>query len=93
MFNIRKWLDQKLRVNVYTIREGRILRNCGRRPADIVELKDITTWHVDYEMVFDIVTIQLKDGTEFCWLDEHDDLLGILRENLREKMDDEQPNA
>jgi hypothetical protein len=82
MFKFRKWLDQKLGVNVYELREKRIVKERGRKPSDILALRDIAFWHVDYEMVFDVVTIRLKDGREIRWLDKYDDLLGILRTEL-----------
>jgi hypothetical protein len=85
MFNIGKWLDQKLGVNVYELRDGKIYKDRGRSPSDIVEIKDITAWRVEYEMVFDVVTMRFSGGEELRWLDKHDDLLGILREKLKDK--------
>jgi len=85
MFSLGKWLDQKLGVNVYALYDEKILKDRGREPADIILLQDISAWHVDEEMVFDVVTIQLSDGREIRWLDKYNDLLDILRAKMENK--------
>lgn len=85
MFGIRKWLDHKLGVDVYELRDRSIVKDRGRSPADVVALEAIASWHVEYEMIFDIVTIQLKNGAALRWLDKYNDLLDILRTEARAK--------
>jgi len=79
MFGIQKWLDNKLGIDIYELRGRSIVKDRGRSPGDVVALDAIASWHVEYEMVCDIVTIQLKDGAELRWLDKYNDLLEILR--------------
>ena len=83
MFRLRKWLDHKLGIGIYELRGGRIIKDRGRTPSCIVALQDIESWHIDYEMTFDIVTIRLKDGREVRWLDKYNDLLAILGRELK----------
>jgi len=87
MFGIRKWLDHKLGVDVYELRDEKIVKDHGRDPAGIVALQDVIRWHIDYEMVFDVITIWLKDGRELRWLDKYNDLIAILRSRLLNKED------
>lgn len=85
MFRLVKWLEQKLGTKVYELRDEKILKDRGRQTSDVISLDEITSWHVDYEMVFDIVTIQLRDGRMIQWLDKYNDLLDILRTKIKDK--------
>lgn len=81
----RYWLDKRLCQNVYRLVDDTIIKNRGRGPQERITLTAIVWWQVDYEMVFDIVQINHGNGDTLAWLDYHNDLLSILRTNLREK--------
>ena len=68
----------------YSLEGGSIVKNPGRRRSDSVVVAQIARWWVVYEMVFDIVCIELVSGEFVQWLDFRTDLLGILREHPRE---------
>jgi hypothetical protein len=87
MTRLQKWLDHKFGVNVYELRDGNIVKDRGRKPSDTLALSDIASWHVEHEMVFDIIRIRLQGGDEVRWLDTYNDLLGILRSELKDKED------
>jgi hypothetical protein len=42
-------------------------------------LADVVSWQIVMEMIFDIILIDLRDGTTVTWLDYKNDLIEILR--------------
>lgn len=72
-------LCRALKINVYELRDGMIIRHKSRNQMEQVNCCDIVAWSVEYEMVFDLVTIMLNDGSQLTWEDEYNDLLAILR--------------
>ena len=67
----------------YELTDGRIVKYQGRRTLDSIELAKITAWFVEYEMIFDFVVIRLGDDRQLVWLDYENDLLAIVRGELR----------
>jgi len=75
----------KLRNDVYELKSAEIIRGRGRTPGARVGLEEIVSWRTYHEMGFDLVTIELSDGSEVRWIDKNNDLIGILRSVAREK--------
>lgn len=71
-------IEKRLRIQCYTLVDGVIVRDRGRRIDDFVEVSQIVRWQVYPEMVFDIVQIELRSGNVVVWLDHYGDLLAIL---------------
>jgi hypothetical protein len=66
----------------YTLCDGQIVQQRGLFHRDAIDLANIVSWYVHYEMVFDCVVLSLRDGCEAVWLDYDNDLLSILGETL-----------
>jgi hypothetical protein len=73
------WVRRKLKIGVYDLQVGEIVSGRGRRPQDRIRVEEIRAWRICGEMAFDIIAIELVDGRVLNWLDEHDDLIAILR--------------
>jgi hypothetical protein len=73
------WLKRKLRIGVHELEGGQIVSGRGRRAQDRIRVEEIRAWRIFGEMGFDIIAIELADGRVLNWLDEHDDLIAILR--------------
>jgi hypothetical protein len=84
MWNIRKWIDSHLRINIFGHDGENIVSYCGRRKEHIPS-DQIAKWQVFPEMGFDVVQIVLRDGSVIHWHDKYNDLLSILREVAKEK--------
>jgi len=70
----------------YVLEEDGIHRIGGLFVRDrVLPLDHIVSWRVEYEMVFDIVRIELQDGSILTWFDYYNDLLGILRAEAGER--------
>jgi hypothetical protein len=76
---IHNWVARRFRIGTYELRDGQIISGRGRQAEDRIWINDVKAWHLHYEMVFNVVIIELADGRAVKWLDEFDDLLGILR--------------
>jgi hypothetical protein len=74
-----KWLAHTLKVGVYELRGGEIISCRGWRPEVRFEARTIVAWRVYAEMGFDIIAIELADGSMLNWIDKYNDLIGILR--------------
>lgn len=79
MSGLTKLLCRALRINVYEFNGDAIVHYRSLRTIEKIQLADIVSWSVEYEMTFDLVTIELKDGTSVILEDEYNDLLSILR--------------
>jgi hypothetical protein len=84
------WLERQLRritkEGHCRYAEGKVLRHRGLFTCDEIRVDDIVGWSVVPEMVFDIVTIWLRDGTVVRWLDTDDSLLETLRQHAASQM-------
>jgi len=79
MSRLTTWFCRALKINVYETDGVAIIHYRSRRIIDRIQLADIASWCVEYEMTFDLVTIKFKDGTSLILEDEYNDLLRILR--------------
>lgn len=79
------FLEHRCRINTYEQRNGLVVRHRGLFNEDPLMINDIANWQVTPEMTFDIVDIELGDGSIIRWLDEYDDLLSILRTAASER--------
>jgi len=68
-----------LKINIFKHMEGQIIHYRSLISTESVWLADIVSWSVHYDMLFDTVSIRLKDGRIVAWEDEYNDLLNILR--------------
>jgi len=74
-----KWLQHILKIGVYELRGGEIISWRGWRPEVRLEARTIVAWRVHAEMGFDIVAIELEDGSILNWIDKYNDLINVLR--------------
>ena len=82
---LERGLYQKCRINTYELIGPVIVRHQGLFRKEELPLAQIEEWSVEYEMGVDIVSLRTRDGENVTWLDDYDDLLGILRSALPEK--------
>ena len=78
-YSFQFWLDHKLKIDVYELCGGEIVRGRGSRPDDRLRVSDVKTWQIYPEMSFDVVESTLTDGRKIRWFDKYDDLTDILR--------------
>ena len=78
--NLEKWLNHRLKINVYELQTGAIVRHEGLFCAERVRTEAVASWQIHHEMTFDIVVIELVDGRCVTWLDGNNDLIAILRQ-------------
>lgn len=76
----------------YSFENGEIVWKWRTRRKGAVEVARITRRWVEYEMVFDIVYIELASGEGVRWLDYHNDLVGLLTRHAQDKQIDGRPN-
>ena len=63
----------------YELRGQEIIRGRGSRRQGRLEVREIVSWQVHPEMIFDMIQIRMADGQEVVWLDTYDDLKNVLR--------------
>ena len=78
-----RWLAKRFKVGTFELQGDVIIAGTERKRS--VALDSIKTWKVYPEMGFDIVTIELQDGTSFNWFDTYNDLIGILEARAAER--------
>lgn len=82
------WTDRLKRrlgnTDRYTQKCDEIVRHVGWFKTERIAIKQIRNWSVEPEMVFDIVAIELHDGSRRVWFDYDDDLLELLRQRVPE---------
>jgi hypothetical protein len=76
---------RRLSFDTYELCGGEILARHGLREPHRVRVSEIESWVWYPEMTFDIVEIRLAGGGSLLWLDKHNDLLGILRSEAKQK--------
>jgi hypothetical protein len=83
-----RWLDHKLKIDVYELRGEEIIAGRGRGRGQRIRVSDILSWQIHMEMGMDFIVIDLNDRRSVTWVDEYDDLIAILRQVAPDK---EQP--
>jgi hypothetical protein len=70
VFKVRKF-------DWYELRGNEIIKHS---PAETkkINIKEIISWAITNEMVFDLVKIQMKNGEIIVWEDYYNDLVSIL---------------
>jgi hypothetical protein len=76
---------RRLSFDTYELCGGEIFARHGLREPDRVRVSEIESWISYSEMTFDAVEIRLTGGGSLVWLDRHNDLLGILRAEAKQK--------
>jgi hypothetical protein len=79
MSKLSRLFCRALKINIFKFKEGHIIHYRSFRCTESIRLADIVSWSVQYGMLFDDVSIYLKDGRLVVWEDEYNDLLEILR--------------
>ncbi len=74
-----KWLEHTLKIGIHELRGGEVISWQGWRRELRFEARTIVAWQVHAEMGFDIVAIELEDGSTLNWIDKYNDLIHILR--------------
>jgi hypothetical protein len=82
---VNKWFEQRLMGLKYSLINDSIIYGRLRRPIDTVRVLDIKAWIIYPEMGFDVVELQLIDGTQKRWFDKYNDLIGCLRQSLPDR--------
>jgi hypothetical protein len=72
-------IARRLKLNTYELDGQPIVRHQGPFRSESIDLACIERWQIIPEMTFDLVLIELKNGTLVKWFDEYDDLLGIMQ--------------
>ena len=73
-------LRRILKIDSYEVRDESLVRHRGRFcKMEVISLNEIEEWSVTDEMTFDIVDMEMKDGTKVRWLDIDDSLKSLLR--------------
>ena len=78
-----RYLEKLCKIDVYTIEGNTIVKDKGRfAGSHSVRIEDIKAWHVYPEMGFDLVEIQLLNGTALLWRDVDNSLIALLRQTV-----------
>lgn len=80
---LSRWMAKRFKVGTFELKGDVIIAGAEKKGS--VALDAIKTWRVYPEMGFDVVTIELQDGTSFNWLDKYNDLIGILESRATER--------
>jgi hypothetical protein len=76
-----RWLDHKLKNDVFQLQEGVIVSGRGHRPDQRIAVRDIRGWQEIYiGGGVPFIYIQLLDGRTIDWQDKYEHLFHILRE-------------
>ena len=62
----------------YSLEGEEIVRRLGFRHVQRIHSREIASWSIEHGMVFDIISIDLTDGTGVIWLDRNNDLIQAL---------------
>lgn len=86
-FNARfnRLLQRISNVDRYELKDGVITRHRGWFTTERVPIREIKSWRVEYEMTFDIVYIDVDWKSPLVWFDVDNDLLAILRTEIRDR--------
>lgn len=91
IFRLERWLDHRLKVDVYALHCGELIASRGTRPQQRISIGEIRTWQVVYIGGGDpIISIELISGRTFDWSDKYENLFRILQKEAPER---EQPVA
>lgn len=82
---LSRWLDHKLRIDVFELRGPEIVSGTGRRPESCIKVSDICAWQIQREMGMDFIALELTDRRSVTWVDKYDDLIAILRQVAPDK--------
>lgn len=83
---VKKRLDRWLKIGTYETDAVVIARHRGLFwEPDCIEISRIPGWWTIPEMGFEIVDIELEDGSQLRWLDTYGDLRSALRSSAEEK--------
>ena len=63
----------------YQTDENYIVKNKHHLSNEKINSDNIISWQVKMEMGFDIVIIEMSDGSSHNWFDQNDDLITILK--------------
>jgi hypothetical protein len=77
-----RWLCRLSNIDRYELSGGSVLRHCGWFRTESIELAEIRSFQVEYEMTFDRVVFHFNGSGEMVWLDADNDLLTILRREI-----------
>lgn len=82
---LERAMTAALKVDSYSYDAPQIVKHRGPFRSERVDLGQIRRWHLEYEMAFAIVTLQLDTGEVVRWIDKYDELVAILGRHAGEK--------
>ena len=83
-----RWFAKRFKYGTFELHGDVIVEDKGKYANQRVSLDSIRSWKVYPEMGFDVVTIELLDGSGFNWFDTYNDLIGILETRVPERKRD-----
>jgi hypothetical protein len=84
MFGLKALFRRLSRQDRYELSSGVLIRHRGWFRSENVLLGHVKSWHVEHEMLFDVVTLDVGGSGPLRWLDFDNDLLAILRTHAAE---------